>query len=236
MFSTLSPLLLAILVTTTDTTGVKPAFPVLENREAWRMLPREAPQLPAWARTLAVSQPLTTAGVLALDYLHRAKNPLGLELAAKVRWAIADEMKCEYAKKYAEADLRRITGSATDLEELIAGEVSPTDRVVLKFARKLTSAGYSVTDAEMAAVTRRLGRDRTVALVHTTAFANFHFRIIHALGVKVEEGGPLPPVEVKFDPSQTALGDLPARPAWKTVADLKPKRSYRAPPDWEEFG
>src|SRR5437660_1170087 len=77
------------------------------NNDAWSRLPREMPALPNWARMLVVSQPKTTAGVLALDYLHRMKNPLGNEIAAKVRWAVARELQCNYATRYAESDLKR---------------------------------------------------------------------------------------------------------------------------------
>ena len=213
-----------------------PRFPALDNKEAWQRLPRETPQLPVWARTLAVSQPKTTGGVLALDYLHRAKNPLGAELAAKVRWSIADAMKIPYAKAYARADLKRAGVSEADIVDFINGDVTPGEQLILKVARKLTTAGYSVTDPEMAAVVTRLGPDKAVALVHTVAFANFHFRIVHALGATVEKDGPYPPIDFKYDVAQPALVDAPARPAWDTVKSLTPKQTYGAPDDWKEVG
>lgn len=211
-------------------------FAPLANNEAWGRLPREAPPLPVWARTTVVPLPKATAGVLALDYLHRAKNPLGAELAAKVRWAVADELGCIYATRYAEDDLRRLGTTDAELTDLRKGEVNPTDRMVLKFARKLTAAGYSLSDAEMKAIIDRLGPERAVALVHTVAFANFHDRILLALGVEVEKDGPYSPIDFKYNPTQPALAEAPARPAWDTVKDLVPKSTYRAPTDWKEVG
>ena len=97
---------------------------------------RFAVVIPAHNEALGIAE--TVASVLALDYLHRAKNPLGTELAAKVRWAVANELGCVYAVRYAESDLRRIGTSDAELADLKKGEVNPTDRMVLKFARKLT--------------------------------------------------------------------------------------------------
>jgi alkylhydroperoxidase family enzyme len=196
------------------------------------MLPRPTPKLPAWATTLVVAQPKTTAGVLALDYVHRAKNPLGAELAARVRGAVAKTLRCEYAKAYAEADLKRALADAkTELPE----EVSDDDESTLAFARKLTARGYAITDEETAALIKRLGPDKAVALVHTVAFANFHFRILQGLGVRVEPDGPYPPVELAYDPSLPALVDAPARPDWSTVANLKTKQDYQAPDEWKDI-
>jgi hypothetical protein len=206
------------------------------NNDAWSRLPREAPPLPNWARMLVVSQPKTTAGVLALDYLHRMKNPLGNELAAKVRWAVAKELQCDYAARYAESDLKRMGASQAEIIDLKNGDVNATDRIVLKLARKLTSAGYSITDAEMKAVIERLGPDRAVALVHTVAFANFHDRILLGLGATVENGGPFAAVDFKFDPSQSALISAPARPDWETVKNILPNKSYHAPEEWKDIG
>src|SRR5262249_17660260 len=59
-------------------------IPISENSEAWKFLPpadKGAGQpLPAWARTLARTLPRTTAALLELDYLHRAKSPLDPKL------------------------------------------------------------------------------------------------------------------------------------------------------------
>src|SRR5262245_14948506 len=70
-----------------------PRVPLLSDAEAWRRLP-EATEgagkpLPAWARALAGALPRTTAAVLELDYLQRARSPLGPALRAKMRWVAA---------------------------------------------------------------------------------------------------------------------------------------------------
>src|SRR5215204_3150764 len=111
-------------------------FDQLSNREAWRMLPRKEPPLPAWARVLAGSLPTTTAHMLALDHLHRAKNPLGPELRGKLRWVVADTNRCDYARRYAEADLRR-AGVKPEAIKALAGDwkdLPDAERAVLAFA------------------------------------------------------------------------------------------------------
>src|SRR5579871_5467110 len=95
-----------------------PRFPAAGNDEAWKMLPREQPPLPAWARVLVRTLPKTTGAMLELDYLHRAGNPLGPVLAGKLRWAAADTLGCDYGRRYAEADLRRAGQTDDDLRKL----------------------------------------------------------------------------------------------------------------------
>src|SRR5215207_3085412 len=71
----------------------KAPFPALPDGEAWDRLPPQKPALPEWARVLAGPLPKTTAKLVELDYLHRAKNPLGPELAALLRLAVAKELR-----------------------------------------------------------------------------------------------------------------------------------------------
>ena len=65
--------------------------------------------------------PRTAGALLDLDYLHRAKNPLGPLLAGKLRWAAADEIGCGYARQCAEGDLRRagLSEKAIDEREIV---------------------------------------------------------------------------------------------------------------------
>ena len=68
------------------------AAPPKDDAAAWERLPRpEHPPLPAWAVKLSESLPKTTARMLELDSLHRAENPLGNVLAARVRLAASAE-------------------------------------------------------------------------------------------------------------------------------------------------
>src|SRR5579871_2128056 len=131
---------------------VKPFFAPLSNDEAWERLPRANPPLPAWARTLAASLPRTTMAMLELDHLHRANNPLGPVLAGKLRWMSAHAIGCSYAEHCAEADLRRAGLSQKEFKRLAGDlrDVPAAERSALSFARKLSRAGYTVTDEEVA--------------------------------------------------------------------------------------
>lgn len=206
-------------------------FPQLTSADAWRHLPRQGPKLPHWARVLAESLPRTTAAMIELDHVHRAKNPLGPITAGKLRWWAADALGCDYLKEYAEADLRR-AGLADDDLAALAGdpdELSKSDRLLRAFARKMSLAASTVTDAEVAELVERFGPGRVVGLVHTLAYANFQGRVVQALGVVVEPGGPLPPLDETFD--RAARAAAPPRRDWKeTTASEAAAPDDR--PDW----
>jgi alkylhydroperoxidase family enzyme len=208
-----------------------PRFPKLSHADAWKHLPRQSPKLPNWARTLAESLPRTTAAMLELDHVHRAKNPLGPVVAGKLRWWAADALGCDYQKEYAEADLRR-AGLTDDELEALAGDskdLSKSDRLLRAFARKMSRAASTVTDAEVAELVARFGPERVVGFVHTLAYANFQARILLALDVEVEPGGPLPPLDEKFDSSATV--ETPARRDWKETTTSERSVSDDRP-DW----
>jgi hypothetical protein len=163
--------------------------------------------------------------MLQLDRLHRAGNPLGPALAARLRWAAADELGCEYARRYAAADLRR---AGAPHEPAVA------ERAALAFARKLTRAGHSVTDAEVAELLDLFGTEKLVAIVHTVALANFQNRIFLALGVEVEPGGPLPPLDAPLDPARGSSAAAPARPPWGQWRKVNTTRAAGPPPGWQD--
>jgi alkylhydroperoxidase family enzyme len=219
-----------------DETPASPRFSAVESDDAWKLLPRENPPLPAWARVLVEPLPKTTGLMLELDHLHRAKNPIGQVLAGKLRWAAADEIGCDYARKYAEADLRRAGLSDDDLKQLAGdGEnLREDDRLALDFARKLTSAAYQVTDDDVAELLKRFGPEVVVGMVHTLAHANFQNRIFLALGVKVEPGGPLPPLDVPLDAAKRTEIAAPERPAWEELQKVETPSKAVARPDWGE--
>jgi alkylhydroperoxidase family enzyme len=233
MFRTRALMLLLVVATWTGWTVAAPAaappppqrFPALSKDEAWRLLPRQEPPLPAWARALAGPLPRTTAAMLQLDRLHRAGNPLGQALAARLRWAAADALGCEYARRYAEADLRRAGVSEKDQPA--------AEQAALAFARKLTRAGHSVTDAEVAELLDHYGAEKVVAMVHTVALANFQNRIYLALGVEVEPGGPLPPLDVRLDPARPPTVPPPARLPWGKWPKVG-AQPERAPSEWQD--
>jgi alkylhydroperoxidase family enzyme len=179
-------------------------FPVLDNAEARRRLPameQGADQpLPVWARALAEALPNTTAAMLELDFLHRARSPLDPVLRGKMRWVAAHANRCAYGEACAAADLRRagvgeaaVRALATDSTALPEAE-----RAALTFARKLTVDAASVTDAEVTRLIELYGEQRVVAMVQLLAYANFQDRLLLALGLPIETGGALPPLDIRF--------------------------------------
>jgi hypothetical protein len=211
------------------------AFPAAGDDEARALLPLEQPPLPAWAKALVRSLPKTTGLMLELDALHRARNPLGAAPGAKLRWAAADALGCDYAKKYAEADLRR-AGVKEGAIKALAGDhkaLPKAERVTLAFARKLSLAAHTVTDAEFAELLELHGPEKVTAIVHTLAHANFQCRIFLALKVEVEKGGPLPPFEAKIDRAARAKLAAPAR-KWADIRKGLKSTAPDAAPDWQE--
>jgi alkylhydroperoxidase family enzyme len=210
-------------------------FPALPEASAWAKLPpRQQPALPEWARVLAGPLPKTTAKMLELDYLQREKNPLGSELAAVLRWTVADTLDSKYGIAIAEADLRRAGLPPKFFPHLSTRKELRTDmRIAAAFARKLTTEGHAITDAEFAELLKHFGPEKVTAIVHTVAYANFHNRILLALGVK-GESPVVPPVAVQFD-IDAAKTSAPARPPWDDLKSVTANGlSIRA--DWDRAG
>ncbi|HEV3440478.1 MAG TPA: hypothetical protein VG122_24195 [Gemmata sp.] len=217
-------LAIGIFASTNQSTATQPdppppqpvgQFPVIDNDVAWSKLPRENPPLPPWAKVLIGPLPKTTAKMLELDYLQRAKNPLGPELAALVQWTVADALGSKFGKATAEADLRRLKSPRVPGKLGDKNALAPDIQMAVAFARKLTIEGYAITDAEFAALLKLYGPEKVTAIVHTVAYANFHNRIILGLGA---DGDPVPPVDAKFDTERLAKVPTPPRPPWD---DLK---------------
>ena len=103
-------------------------LPQQSDEEAWKRLPATGKDvgkpLPAWARILARPLPATTVAMLRLDYLHRARSPLGAKLAGKMRWAAARANRCEDAAAVALADLHRAGVKEDELKALTGGPAS----------------------------------------------------------------------------------------------------------------
>jgi alkylhydroperoxidase family enzyme len=211
-------------------------FPALGTDEAWKQIRGDNPPLPAWALALAQPLPRTTGAMLHLDYVHRAKNPLGPVLAGKLHWAAADAIGSNYSKRYAEADLKRAGVKDEDLQQLAGDpkQLPYPDRMALAFARKLTKAAYTVTDAEVAELLKEFGPEKVVAMVHTLAWANFQNRIILALGLEVEREGPLAPLDPGLDPERQAKLVAPERPPWKD-AQAVATTADTSQPDWRKL-
>jgi alkylhydroperoxidase family enzyme len=190
--------------------------------------------LPVWARTLAEALPRTTAAMLELDHVHRAGSPLDPVLRGKLCWVAADALGCAYAKRYAEADLRRAGFTDDARGALAAGPAAAPDRerAALAFARQLTLAAYKITDDEVAALLASYGPEAVVAVVHTVAYANFQCRVLLALGASVEEGGPLPPLDTDFDYTGRTDVAAPPRPAQTQLVHASGLAGVR--PDWRK--
>jgi alkylhydroperoxidase family enzyme len=214
-------------------------WPVASNEETWKLLPEALAgggfRLPAWARATARDLPRTTAAMLDLDRLHRTKSPLGPSLRGKMRWVAADANRCEYSRATAEADLRREGVTEAEIADLKAGPErwSKDERAALHFASQMTLDASLVTDNQVADIKASYGDEKLVAMVLLLASANFQDRLILGLGVPLDEGGPLPPLEVKFDPKAAK----PVVPARANPADLHgPVEPVKVDdPEWNEF-
>jgi alkylhydroperoxidase family enzyme len=191
-------------------------IPILSHMAAWKKLPptekaKDQP-LPVWARALCGTLPRTTAALLELDYLHREKNPLEPRLRAKIRWVAAHINGCAYAEATAALDLRR-TGAGDAVIKKLSGDWSDlpvAERAALTFARKMSQAAHTVTDAEMAQLMGQYGNEKMVAMVQLLAYANFQDRLQLALGVD-KELRPLPALEVQFTKPTPVVASTPAR-------------------------
>ena len=191
-------------------TGQDARFPIPSNLEAWIRLPEAVEgageELPSWARVLSTSLPNTTARMLELDWLQRDSSPLEAGLRGQLRWTVAKANRCDYSLAYAAADLKRAGLS----EEQIAGLDKPGSgaseavNAALDFARKLTLAGDTVTDEEVARLHESFGEKQLVAIVLLVAHANFQDRLFLSLGLKLDANEPLPPLAVRFTRGQAA--------------------------------
>ncbi len=220
-----------------DRSAAKALAP-MSNEEAWRRLPPTDrggdPPLPSWARVLAGSIPRTTAALLRVDYVHRARNPLDPGLRAEMRWVAAHANRCAYSEAYALADGRRAGLDDESIAALRRGDFSgksPAEKAALEFARKMTVNSASVTDEEFAALVKHHGEKAVAAMVLTMAHANFQDRLVLSLGSAIEPDGPLPPLDVAF-----AKGALVTRPpAGAPKPPVSPAASLAAHPSGKDI-
>jgi alkylhydroperoxidase family enzyme len=219
-------------------------IPVIEDADAWAKLPQPIEEnksksgqalLPVWARALATSMPHTTAAMLELDYLHRAKSPLDPKLRAKMRWVAAHANQSPYGEAYALADLRRLEAGQTEIATLTGDpkQWNLEEKDALTFARKLTKEAYKVLDEEVFALREKYGDAKVVAMVQLLAYANFQDRLLLTLGLPVEEGGPLPPLAVQFQKPWVGGTIAPVRAEPKS--DLPVKTQIGVNTDWSKF-
>jgi alkylhydroperoxidase family enzyme len=197
-------LVMLLLDQEAPTARTRHGFPILSNADTWKSLPavdKGAGQpLPLWARVLAATLPNTTAAMLELDSIQRTRSPLNPQLRAKMRWVAARANRCAYSLAYARADLLRAGLDESGIRALEKGELQslPAERAALTFAQKMTEAANTVTDAEVAQLMGQYGNNQVVAMVLLLAYANFQDRLLLTLGLTVEDGGPLAPLEIRF--------------------------------------
>jgi alkylhydroperoxidase family enzyme len=214
--------------------GSTPHVQVLTDAEAWKNLPPAeegaGQPLPAWIRALAGSLPKTAAAMVDLDYAQRTERALPPRLRAKLRWVAANANRCEYAKAYARADYVRAGGKVEDIDDLprLLDKLSEKERLAHKLVRQLVEAAYSVTDDQIARLVELYDEEQVVAIVLVAAYANFQDRLLLALAIPMEKGGPLPPVKVRFRkplPSGKPAGSEEDPPGDKAKEALKRKLS-----------
>lgn len=222
----------ALVMLLLDQTGAElqttHGLPLLSNEEARRHLPQaiegQHQPLPTWARALAKAMPRTTAAMLELDYLQRSGKHLNPKLRARMRWVAAHANRCEYSKAYAQADLERDGRDIADA--WVIGEqwdkLPPADQAALQFARKMTLDAATVTDAEVSQLMGHYGDKQVVAMVLLLAYANFQDRLILALGVPLETGGPLPAFPMRFK-NDAGIAAPPRPKQADTAASVSPR-------------
>ena len=196
---------------------VGPRVTLLSDEEAWKLLAAEpdkpGERLPVWARALVTALPRTTAAMLRLDYLHRVDSPLDAKLRAKIRWTAAHANRCAYARAYALDDLRRAGAGEPEIEALVNGQPTEDDleQQTLGFARKLTLDASSVTDEEVAALSKGHGDKQLVAIVLLVAYANFQDRLLLSLGLAAGEDVSLEPIAVRSKRDNDERYEAPPR-------------------------
>jgi hypothetical protein len=176
--------------------------------------------------------------MLELDFWHRSRSPLPPELRGRMRWVAAHANRCRYSEAYAAADLRRAGVDEGRLREL-AGDFPglPADtRAALAFAQKLTQAPDTITDEEVTRLIGLYGEKQVVAMAMLLAYANFQDRLILALDVPLESGGPVPPLDVHFKEARPGVRreapPLPEAPRWAPKAAAARVAGRMADADW----
>ncbi len=177
---------------------------IATDMETWNRLPSlasgEQGPLPAWAKAVATQLPRTAAAMLVLDHAQRTSSPLDAKLRAKMRWVIAKANRCEYSQSYALADLRRDGGTDAVCDTLQGdSEYWPEeDREPLEFARLMTVAAPTISDAVFERLNTRYGERQVAAMVLLAAYGNFQDRIVLGLNLRLGDHEPMDALPVKF--------------------------------------
>jgi alkylhydroperoxidase family enzyme len=214
--------------------------PLLSSEDAWKRLPPQesggGQPLPSWAKALAGAMPYTTAATLELDRTYRTSDALDPKLAGSIRFMVARTLRSEYGMAYAESDLQRAGMDQAAIDRLKGDRstLSAAERAALAFAERMTTAGYATTDDEVAGLVASFGETKVVAIVLQIAYANFLDRMALALGLTVEPGGPVAPVDVRF--ARPSGSGIPAASRPAAVSNPEAQASAKfSDPDWATF-
>ncbi len=175
-----------------------PDRPPLEDRskveELWRAAAARKPTLPVadgpgpnWERLLAT---FPKAGKARAEGVRAAaaKGALSPRLRAEIAWAAARADRAWYALAVARDRLRAV-GFTDDQVFALDGDgkdLPEAERAAVAFARKLTAAPATVTDADVEGL-RRLLTDKQVAeVVHQVCTAAFFDRVTEAAGLPLD--------------------------------------------------
>jgi alkylhydroperoxidase family enzyme len=175
------------------------------DAECWRKMPTtvdgKTPALPSWIRMVAKEMPKTAAAFLELDLAQRTAGPVEPKLRAAIRWAAAKANGCQYTMSIAAADALRAGVSQEQWTSLTDGDRSlwsDREKAAIQFATDMTLDSDGVTDKQFADLVVMFDERTVAAMVLHMAYANLQDRLILCLGVELEEGKPLAPLEVHF--------------------------------------
>lgn len=212
------------------------------SEDAWKKLPEASigpgSELPNWARALADALPHTAAAMLDLDYTYRTTTNFTQRERGIVRRAVAGINRSAYGVAYADFDLRAAGWGDEQLSRLDAGDLSDLDereQRLYRYAQQASKAARDLTDSQVEQLKTDLGEERLVALVLLTAYANFQDRMIHALALPLETGGPLPPLEVKFSSTTSTTGGSLVPQAERDAIPSGNEDLAYDHPEWSDF-
>jgi alkylhydroperoxidase family enzyme len=175
----------------------------------------KTPALPSWIRMVAREMPKTAAAFLELDLAQRTAGPVEPKLRAAIRWAAAKANRCQYTMSIAAADALRVGVSQAQWTSLTDGDRSlwsDREKSAIQFATGMTLDSDGVTDKQFADLVVMFDERTVAAMVLHMAYANLQDRLILCLGVELEEGEPLAPLDVHFSPDSLVQKTLAPPP------------------------
>ena len=114
-------------------------------------------------------------------------------LKAELAWLTAASNRAGYALDVAERRLKRLGAEPPEVPDATADPAQATSpsEIAHRFAVRLTVAPQAIRDEDVAAVRRRWGDAATAQIIHVIAMGNLFDRFTAALGLPVDEPGPV---------------------------------------------